>query len=299
MSENYHGPPPPALPRRLATALRIGADFVHSCLRPLVARVDVGEAPSPMLRAGTGGRWPGDSLRLLIWNIHRGYGGPMLASELGRLMQRLDPDVLLLQEVPLFERVPFWELPAVAPLLADYHLAFVPMHRVAPPTPSHPFAANGLLTASRWAPAGWQTFALPQVSRPKLGPRHRVRRVGLRLHLQGDEGAVVLYNVHLENTAPQRGRAAQAAAVTERVAELERADSPVLLAGDWNAFWGRSEGLYGVLEGAGFERCLPARTRWGLPQIDHLFHRGIRRARVRRLAVAGSDHSPLAGWVHF
>jgi|GEM_PF-3412936 len=301
MTRTYHAPPPsppplPGVTQRLRSALRIGADYVHSCLRPVVH--PAGAAPALVEQGGAGGEWPGGTLRLLIWNVHRGYGGATLAASLARLMARLDPDVLLLQEVPVYDEVrPFWRLPAIAPLLEGRHLAFTPMHRVDPSTPGYPFAESGLLTVSRWAPTAWDAFALPQVTHPKLGAAHDLRRVGLRLLLGQGKRRLAIYNVHLENTAPRRGRALQAAAVAERAAALEDVDHGVLLGGDWNAFFGGFEGLYGELAQAGFAPTLRPRTPWGTPQIDHLFHRGVVHARARRLAVAGSDHQPVAGWV--
>ncbi len=248
-------------------------------------------ASSPTTRPGTSRVRGVESLRVLSWNVHRGYRAAEALRSLERLMEDEDPDLLLLQEVPVHPSAPLWEWDGYRQLLADLHLAYAPMHHVHRRTTYYPFETSGQLTASRVPFRSVEVFALPRVSRPKLGPDHRVDRVALYTGLDAGERRVGVLNVHLENTTRPSGRAIQARAILQRVRQLD--DETLLVGGDLNTVFRGLEEAGRVLEEAGFSEAPPASRR--LIDLDRFFVRGAAHcAPSRRLDASGSDHLPVA-----
>jgi endonuclease/exonuclease/phosphatase family metal-dependent hydrolase len=266
---------------------RIGFDLCRSVLAP-VRHEPPEPPPDPVVRPAPGPEPPpGGELVLVSWNIHRDYDAPGVRATLARIVAEHEPHLMLLQEVPVAADGPFWEDRAVAPLLANMHLAYLPIHRVLHPSLYYPFEHSGVLTASRWPPATTTGIALPVVTRPKLGRTHQVVRVALATGIDMGTRTLRLVNLHLENTAGPGGRRAQVQRVLEAIGDT---GEPVVLAGDLNTALGPVESTFRALRAAGFTRGRLAGRRSPLPALDHVFVRDLEVVEGRVLPHRGSDH---------
>ena len=276
---------------RVRATARIGFDYLRSWVQPVRPGQRSGGPAAPAvavdLGAGLPSRLPG-TLRLLSWNIHRGYDARRLVESLRAMMAERDPNLLLLQEVPVYPHGPWWMEPGVRELLGEMHLVFAPMHLVARTTTYYPFRQSGLLVGVRSLTDGHRTVRLPAASHPKLGPSHRIERVALEVRCRAGARALEVWNVHLENTARPSGRTRQATALAGELGE-----GPAIVGGDFNTIFGPLEGVTAALEAAGLARVVPPRARRMSPSIDHIFVRGAGSARSEVLRVAGSDHLPI------
>ena len=131
-------------------------------------------------------------------------------------------------------------------------------------------------------------------------PFEKQRRVAVGARV----GSIHFVNVHLDTSVgllrggPGAARRRQARAVIEAIA---RVPAPVLVAGDFNTWWGDDEPAIKEMRQA-FPDALPLATRetWRGPlrtgnKLDHVFAKGVDPpVAVRRLADRfGSDHWPL------
>jgi len=206
------------------------------------------------------------------------------------LLQQEQPDLLLLQEVPVYDHGPFWELDGVRQALAEYHLEYVSMHRVRRQDVYYNFAHTGVATFSRREVVAASAIALPTVSRPKLGPVHQVQRIALHTTHTAGAIAIEVLNLHLENTTRPAGRTTQLRYLLDR---LDQRASTVVLGGDFNTLFGSLEGVGRELRSHGFRIIeLEGRMRL-LPRLDFFCLRGSRQGWGRQLQVPGSDHRPV------
>jgi len=277
---------------RVRATARIGYDYLRSWVQPVRQVEPPGgrHAAPPVaidLGAGLPTRLPG-RLRLLSWNIHRGYDARGVVASLRAVIADHDPNLLLLQEVPVYPHGPWWSAPNVRELLGEMHVIFAPMHRVARPTAYYPFQESGLLVGLRALPEGHRTVRLPVASHPKLGRNHRIERVALEVRCRAGALAAEIWNVHFENTARPSARARQATALA-----AELGDGPLIVGGDFNTIFGPLEGVTAALEASGLQRVVPRRQRRMSPSIDHIFVRGATSAWGEVLRVSGSDHLPI------
>jgi endonuclease/exonuclease/phosphatase family metal-dependent hydrolase len=285
------------LGRARATA-RLGYDLLWSLLRPVRETAAPGrhdDAPTVATNCDSGGagQLP-ERLRLVSWNIHRGYDARGVVESLRSLMAHRDPHLLLLQEVPVYPHGSWWLEPDVAELLTGMHLVFAVMHRVVRPSAYYPFQGAGLLIGLRTRPAVHRALRLPVVSRPKLGRNHRIERIALGVCCQAGATTPQIWNLHLENTARPSGRTRQAAALAAALG-----NGPLIVGGDVNTLFGPLEGVAATFEAAGLRRIPLRHGRWLSPSIDHIFVRGASRAAGEVLRLPGSDHFPIFAEVEF
>lgn len=281
-----------------AASVRIALDLLRSWLAPPDP-----DAPPPrgfdpaagILRrpapgAAEGG---GAELRLVSWNVHRHYDPEGVVRGLERIRRELDPDLLLLQEVPHRVGASYWDRPGVDDALAGLDLAWAPMHRVDRPGGYYDFDASGQLTAGRRRLAGVDAAPLPAVARAKLGRHHRFCRIGLVTRVVlGGLGRVPVVNLHLENTARPAGRALQLERLLARLG-----DGPAVVAGDLNTLFGGAEPLWDAAARRGFHPVEVSGRRRLSPHLDHVLVRGLDAADGRELPIAGSDHRPVSAVV--
>ena len=279
------------LGRARATA-RIGYDYLRSLLRPPRGDTTPGHDPGvPTVVAGGGAPVAASlpaTLRLLSWNIHRAYDDRGVAESLHAVIRDCDPHVVLLQEVPVYPRGPWWLEPGVRAVLAGMQLVFATMHRVSRPTAYYPFLESGVLIGVRAPLASHRAVRLPVASRPKLGSIHRIERVALGVRCQAGHLTPEIWNVHLENTARPSARVRQTMALAAALG-----DGCTIVGGDFNTMFGPFEGVVAALEAAGLQRVVPGNERRMSPSIDHFFVRGVAAARGEVLRLRGSDHLPI------
>lgn len=279
--------------RAWRATLRIAFDMARSWTTPPghIAAAGGGLEPADWLQTRPLAGPPaaaGDDLRLVSWNIHREYDRVGIARGLTRLRAEVNPDLVLLQEVPAADGVAFWERAAVVAALAELSLAWAPMHRVLRRDAYYDFDASGQLTGSRRPLLGCEVVALPTVSMPKLGVAHRFQRLALLVRVAVGRTRVTVANLHLENTARPAGRAHQMAALVSRLEP-----GPAVIVGDLNTLFGRHEPLWEVAAAAGFEPLAIEPRRRLVPRLDHVLVRDVAGSDGRELAIAGSDHRPL------
>ncbi len=271
---------------------RIGFDLCRSLLLPVVE--PPGSAGTQLLSRPAEGR-PADPeqpgrIRVVSWNIHRCYRREGIRQGLAEILADEDPDLLLLQEVPVFPHVPFWELDGIRQLLSAFHLQYCTMHRVSAPTAYYPFVHTGLVSLSKEPPGSVQAIPLPTVSRPKLGSGHAVQRVALYTSYDSAYGSLAVVNLHLENTTSPRGRAVQ---IRHLLGELRRFAAPqTIIAGDVNTLLGTWEPVPEVLEQEGYRQVHLGGAPRFRPLLDRIFLRGMTGS-GRVLAIPGSDHRPI------
>jgi endonuclease/exonuclease/phosphatase family metal-dependent hydrolase len=279
------------LGRARATA-RIGYDYLRSLLRPPRGDTTPGHDPGvPTVVAGGGAPVAASlpaTLRLLSWNIHRAYDDRGVAESLRAVIRDCDPHVVLLQEVPVYPRGPWWLEPGVRTVLAGMQLVFAAMHRVSRPTAYYPFLESGVLIGVRAPLASHRAVRLPVASRPKLGSIHRIERVALGVRCRAGNLLPEIWNVHLENTARPSARVRQTMALASALG-----DGCTIVGGDFNTMFGPFEGVVAALEAAGLQRVVPGNERRMSPSIDHFFVRGVAAARAEVLSHRGSDHLPI------
>lgn len=279
------------LGRARATA-RIGYDYLRSLLWPPRGDTIPGDGPGVPSAVDGGGAPVAASLpatlRVLSWNIHRAYDDRGVAESLHAVMRDRDPHVVLLQEVPVYPRGPWWLEPGVRTVLAGMQLVFAAMHRVARPTAYYPFLESGVLIGVRAPMASHRAVRLPVASRPKLGRNHRIERVALGVRCRAGKLTPEFWNVHLENTARPSARERQTMALAAALG-----DGCTIVGGDFNTMFGPFEGVVAALEAAGLQRVVPGNERRMSPSIDHFFIRGVAAARGEVLRLRGSDHLPI------
>jgi endonuclease/exonuclease/phosphatase (EEP) superfamily protein YafD len=274
---------------------RIGYDLLHSLLRPVARAPDAGLAQccsrpaadqQPALHEQAG-----QPIRIISWNIHRNYQASLLARSLAEIIAGEAPDLLLLQEVPVYSEAPFWDLAGVRELVSDYHIEYVTMHRVLRQSSHYQFEHTGLATLSRFAPTVTRAYPLPIVSRPKLGRWHRIQRVALHTTFSLGRLQLHVVNVHLENTTRPRGRHLQLRHLLDQLGDVT---GPLVLGGDFNTMFGPLESVKQELLGAGFQVPRLDHQPRLLPRLDYFFVQGLRTGEGRCLAAAGSDHRAIA-----
>lgn len=305
----------------------LGSGSLHSIAwhEPVLARdrENIGRwregVGSPILIASTAASPAADTLTLVSWNIALDRGD--IARVVGDLQARAPgtPIVLLLQEafrsgddIPLSPAAAAFagflgssnvtrEIDDVARALG-FSLYYVPSMRNGAPARYREDRGNAILSS----------VPLEGLTAIELPFEHQ-RRVALAAHVRGvtsrgEPWRLRLATVHLDNIVGARhgwiggeyGRTRQARGLREAL----RGEDPLVLAGDFNTWFGFSDQAY--LETA---REYPQtrltdtrRTFRGLLRLDHVFYRlpegwtaDIRRAE----SSYGSDHYPLIATINF
>lgn len=229
-----------------------------------------------------------EPLRILCWNVYRNYRAPRVAATLRGLIRAHAPQVLLLQEAPVYADHTFADLD----VFGGYTGFYAPLHEIRAPAGRLNFVSTGQLLLTRLPVQGTAVHVLPSV-RWGGAEDHRgtvTRRVVYARYFLGAGETVGIYNVHLENRTRPAGRDLQAEALLD-IIEGHR-DRVVVVAGDLNTRFPR-EGALRRLRAAGF-RSLVRGLR---PRRDHVLVRGASAATAKVLRGRGSDHAPILATV--
>lgn len=245
----------------------------------------------------------GNSLRLMSWNIDRGYGFDGIMS----LLRDKQPDLCLLQEVDLHahrtkDRDVARELAKTLGYNYSFGTEFQEMSQGVNEQPAY----QGQATLSRWPVIKSRIIRFQRQS--SWWKPHRVipnvaffqRRLGGRVALVTDLSVngvpVVVYNLHLESRS---GGAIQGAQLDEVLADLKNypPGTAAIIGGDLNSKYNPTSVRH-YLEKQGFQSVLGerlARTHVIIGYLDWIFYRGpwkVEEGKVIRGSHA-SDHDPI------
>ncbi|HVT95788.1 MAG TPA: endonuclease/exonuclease/phosphatase family protein [Bryobacteraceae bacterium] len=245
---------------------------------------------------------PGRELRILDWNIDRGFR----YAEILNGIRRLAPDVCLLQEVDL-HAARSGGRDVAADLARDLQMnyVFAPEFRELGQGREGSAAYHGQAILSRLPILNARILRFTRqsgfwkarryVPNWSLLQRREGGRMALVAELDSGPGRLVVYDVHLESRSLGRIQYRQ---LIETVEDSRRygADAGIVLAGDLNTKYYPS--LFArVMDRAGFVNCLGgvARTHVFAGALDWIFVRGPVTAEEGRVFrdVHGSDHFPL------
>jgi endonuclease/exonuclease/phosphatase family metal-dependent hydrolase len=279
LSAAFAAPPTPAtIPQALETI--ISGTYAH---------------PAPGFR---------DRAAVLNWNIDRGQH----LDDIKDQIRRQKPDLCIFQEVDMDARRTHKE--DIAKNLAEtfsLNYVFGPEFReLGQGTAAEPaYQGQALLTtlpirSSRLIrfqhQSGWWKPRPFLMSNVPLMQRREGGRVALVAELDNGGKLLVVYNLHLESKGSEQLRLEQLEEVIED-AKRYSAETPIIIAGDFNTFIPRSR-LIPRLHEAGFRDVLGdrrPRTHVLLGELDWVFVRGsIECEQAQVLHVRGSDHYPIS-----
>lgn len=231
--------------------------------------------------------------RLLTYNIHKGIGGLDRRYDLARIVDTIrhyQPDVALLQEVD--DGAPRSLRHCQVDMLAD-----------AIELPHRSYQRNVRLKIGHYGNALLSRFPLHDAADVDLTLPFKKRRAALLARFQVTAGehtrTVALANVHLGLAGFERQIQLRRLLIDPYFSGM-RADTPLIVAGDFNDVWGNLGRR--VMHPAGFElasgqvRTFPAIA--PLRRLDRVFYRGALRpagafAGHIRVARRASDHLPV------
>lgn len=214
-----------------------------------------------------------EDIRLVNWNIQKGKD-PDWSADL--VAQVGDPDLLVLQEVPLHMDV--WNTVA-----ADHYRSFAPGYRAWS-------AMTGVMTVSRAEPLVHCNLSStePWLRSPKA-------TVITTYGLTGTDESLLVVNMHGLNFT--FGTSDFEEQVRQALAEARAHAGPMLLAGDFNTWHpGQSDLLHSMAAELGLDALAydeDHRTRaFGQP-LDHIYARGLDIVSATSNRVTSSDHNPI------
>jgi endonuclease/exonuclease/phosphatase family metal-dependent hydrolase len=149
-------------------------------------------------------------------------------------------------------------------------------------------------------PHNWGGWWKPRL--PFLQPR-RGGRMALVAELQWGDSNLVLYNTHLERLASDQDRAQQMSEILDDAGSQYPADTPIIIAGDFNTKEGPRSEVIRLLQAAAFSDVLETTpgTLYTSPQseqrLDWIFVRGPQKhgARIHPLEISG--HFPVTATI--
>lgn len=253
---------------------------------------------------------PPGLLRVVSWNVNRGYG----LEEIADYLETANADLILLQETDCNARRTgnrnvAREIAEKLRMNYAFGCEFQELSQGSTGSPAY----HGQATLSRWPLSNARVFRFRRQSsfwRPRwYVPMMSVfeRRLGCRMALVSEifpaRRRLVTYNLHLESRGSDKLRAQQLDEVLQDTRQFEE-DVPVLVAGDFNFDLRQplvSEEIAGMQFMNAFVHVrgssITSRSRLGHGRsIDFMLTRGPLMARDPIIddSVAASDHFPLA-----
>jgi endonuclease/exonuclease/phosphatase family metal-dependent hydrolase len=234
-----------------------------------------------------------NEMTIISWNILRNYNKQKIEKTLKKIKNDHNPDIILLQEAPVYDSSSFWE----DHLFSKFNLYYAPLHQVKKQDSFYNFSHSGQLTLSHCPFIKTKVIKLPSLIKSVLGKDHIIRRVALYTQLTRGNGSTIgIYNIHLENVTWPTGRKKQLQYLLDEIKRNN--DDTVLIGGDFNTFSGRffEKGL-ALLVDAGFENLYNSGFRL-VPRLDYFFIKGAKGVALQ-LKGSGSDHQPIMVKVKF
>jgi len=246
---------------------------------------------------GAGDVPPGDTIRVLVYNIHAGKDAKGVDNLQGviALIRETGADLVLLQEVDQgTRRSGVVDQPAVLSVGSGLHVAFGSAL-------DYDGGKYGVATLSRWPIAFDTLYRLPVDPPQERAGGSREPRGLLRADIRSPFGTMAVFNTHIDASREDTWRR-QEAQVIASIVSLARGSNPlVLLGGDLNSTPEsavqdilRKPGLRDAFAecGRGVGLTYPADS--AVKRIDYLYLTGAMRcARAEASATGVSDHRPL------
>lgn len=240
---------------------------------------------------------PGDTVRVLIYNIHAGKDAKGVDNLRGviALVRETQADLVLLQEVDQgTRRSGVVDQPAVLAVGSGFHVAFGSAL-------DYDGGKYGVATLSRWPIAFDTLYRLPVDPPQTRAGGSREPRGLLRADVLSPHGAIAVFNTHIDASREDTWRQQEARVIVSTVTTVRRSRPLVLLGGDMNSTPEsavqrilREPGLRDAFAECGQGDGLTYPADSAVKRIDYLYLTGTMGcARAVVPVSALSDHRPL------
>lgn len=246
---------------------------------------------------GAGDVPPGDTLRVLVYNIHAGKDAKGLDNlqRVIALIRETGADLVLLQEVDQgTRRSGVVDQPAVLSVGSGLHVAFGSAL-------DYDGGKYGVATLSRWPIVFDTLYRLPVDPPQDRAGGSREPRGLLRADIRTPSGTIVVFNTHIDASREDTWRRQEARVITSVVLATRQSRPLLLLGGDLNSTPEsavqeiiREPGLRDAFTECGRGSGLTYPADSAVKRIDYLYLTGAMRcARADAPATRVSDHRPL------
>ncbi len=241
----------------------------------------------------------GPRLGIITWNIEQGTAYESILS----VLQRLDADVVLLQEVDReCRRTGFRHVARdLAAALEMNWIAAGEFQEIGESRGrGHAPAITGQAILSKLPIEDAEVLRFASQDRLRWSVNPVQPRRGGRIALRARTGGILVYNTHIESGENARIKRRQMTEILSDQSKHAADDVPVVIAGDFNSGPRPGAALFHSLEGASFSDALGDNTGRGptstgrVDPIDWIFVKNVRPLRGRVVEAShASDHFPV------
>jgi endonuclease/exonuclease/phosphatase family metal-dependent hydrolase len=240
---------------------------------------------------------PGDTIRVLVYNIHAGKDARGVGNLQGvvALIRETRADLVLLQEVDQgTRRSGVVDQPAVLAVGSGFHVAFGSAL-------DYDGGKYGVATLSRWPIAYDTLYRLPVDPPQERAGGSREPRGLLRADVMSPYGRIVVFNTHIDASREDTWRQQEARVIVSTVTTTWQSRPLVLVGGDMNSTPEsavqqilREPGLRDAFAECGRGDGLTYPADSAVKRIDYLYLSGsMQCARAEVPVTEVSDHRPL------
>lgn len=240
---------------------------------------------------------PGDTLRVLVYNIHAGKDAKGVDNLHGviALIRESGADLVLLQEVDQgTRRSGIVDQPAVLAVGTGFHVAFGSAL-------DYDAGKYGVATLSRWPIAFDTLYRLPVDPPQTRAGGSREPRGLLRADVMTPYGAIAVFNTHIDASREDTWRQQEARVIVATISPVRQSRPLVLLGGDMNSTPEsavqqivREPGFRDAFAECGQGEGLTYPADSAVKRIDYLYLSGTMRCvRAEVPVTLVSDHRPL------
>ncbi len=224
---------------------------------------------------------PAQSFGVLCWNVHKEMGESAFERTLADLLQKYDPQLLLLQEAVIE--------PHAMHSLSHYNLSSVKNIKFTK-------SAYGILSASRFD----TLCEIPVSTHSKELYCMTKKSLLITAHPLGGDEVLHVVNLHAINFVSHRVFLYELGRLEEH---LQQINTPLIIAGDFNT-WSlkREKHVEKFAAALGMEQvemedAHHIKRLWKKP-LDHMFYRGVELLKAKAIDTKKvSDHNPI--WAEF